>query len=233
MKADVIVNGPSTSDKLTEKKPVTRNDILAELQMMGVNTDSFDSMSIDALQLLLDGIHTIIQTHSTTKRGRPKSTGEFIPIFSKSDKKIISQLLASFGRVSSLSLSRQLDTPLSTIQRRRVRLEKNIIDMRYSLNLEKLGWRMATLFISVARGDADLIGRKIIEEEDMVHSVRRMVGENTIDLMVEVVFKETDEFVLLRDRVKSLEGVRGIFWGEIVSVIGINNNCYQKIVEQL
>lgn len=233
MKASIGLDEPSVKGNMAEKKPMSRRDLLAELQMAGVNTDSFDSMSIDALQQLLDGIHTIIQAHSTVKRGRPRSTGEFIPIFSESDKKIILQLLSSFGRVSSLSLSKQLDIPLSTIQRRRVRLETNVMDMRYCLNLNKLGWRSATLFISVSGGNADLIGRDILEAEEMVHSVKRMVGENTVDLMVEVVFKATEEFMSLRDRIKSMEGVKSIFWGEIVNVIGTDNKCYRKVVEQL
>lgn len=231
----------STEDKMadhvkgivTETKLSSRHDALAELQMLGVNTEFFDSMSLDALHQLLTGIHAIVQAHSVAKRGRPKTAGEFTPVFSQSDKKIILQLLSSSGRISSLSLARQLGIPLSTIQRRRVRLEENIMEMHYSLKLEKLGWRSATLFISVSSGNADNIGREILETEDMVYWVKRMVGENTIDLVVEVVFRATDKFMALTDRIKSMQGVKNIFWVESVNLIGRKIKCYQRVIESI
>jgi predicted transcriptional regulator len=43
------------------------------------------------------------------------------------DKKMLQTLLASSGRVSSLALSRKLEIPLTTIQRRRKRLESEFL----------------------------------------------------------------------------------------------------------
>lgn len=221
-----------TGDDVT-KKPISRRDVLAELQMLGVNTDSFEQMSIEALQDLLMGIKGIIDSRLVPKRGRPKSTGEFVPVFSQSDKKILQQLVGSSGRVSTLALSRQLDIPMSTIQRRRIRLEKNIIDMNYTLKLKSLGWRTGTLLVSASDGKADLLGRQILEMDDMVASVTRIVGENTMDLKVEVVFKKTEEFLSLIDRIKALGGEKKMFWGESVNLIGKNVKCYQKVIESL
>jgi DNA-binding Lrp family transcriptional regulator len=229
--SSIVVKG----DSPVTREPVSRRDVLAELQMLGVNTESFGSMSIEALNDLLTGIKAIVQNKpaAAAKRGRPRSTGEFVPVFSRSDKKILQQLVASSGRVSTLSLSRQLDIPMSTIQRRRVRLEKNVVDMNYSLRLKSLGWRTGTLMVSASDGKADLLGSQILEIEDNVVSVTRIVGENSMDLMVEVVFKKTEELLALIDHIKSLGGEKKMFWGESVKQIGRNTKCYQKVVEAL
>jgi DNA-binding Lrp family transcriptional regulator len=216
-----------------DKMPVSRRDMEAELQMLGVNTDSFGSMSIEALQDLLAGVRGIVESRPAPKRGRPRSTGGFVAIFSKSDKKILHQLIESSGRVSTLTLARQLDIPMSTIQRRRVRLEKNVINMSYSLRLKKLGWRNGTLLVSASDGNADNLGKQILEMDDTVVSVTRIVGESGMDLMVEVIFKETEELLALIDRVKSLGGEKKMFWGESVNLIGRNIKGYQRVVDSL
>jgi DNA-binding Lrp family transcriptional regulator len=213
--------------------PLSRHDILAELQMLGVKTEAFGSLSIEDLRDLLEGLQAIIESKPTPKRGRPKSTGEFVPILSQSDKKILSMLIKSAGRVSTLQLSRELDLPLSTVQRRRVRLEKNIVENNYFLKLKNVGWRTGTLFISVSDGKADIVGRKILEMDSMVCSVDRMIGESTMDLKIDFIFRKTEELLSLLDRIKSLEETKDLFWGESVNAIGRNNKCYERVIDSL
>ena len=213
--------------------PVSRHDIIAELQMLGVKTEAFGSLSMQDLRDLLEGLRAIIESKPVPKRGRPKNTGEFVPILSQSDKKILPMLIKSAGRVSTLQLSRELDLPLSTVQRRRTRLEKNVIDMNYFLKLQNIGWRMGMLFVSASHGKADIIGKQILEMDNMVRSVERMVGESTMDLKIDFIFRNTEELLSLLDRIKSLEGTKNFFWGESVSVLGNNNACYEKVIDSL
>lgn len=220
-------------DNISNSEPLSRHDVLSQLQMLGVNAEAFKSMSIDALNELLMGVQAIVDARPTPKRGRPKSTGEFIPIFSQSDKKILQRLITSNGRVSSLSLSRQLDIPLSTIQRRRSRLEEHIVDINYSLKLKGLGWRTATLFVAVSNGKADLVGKEILEMTDMVSSVTRIMGEDGMDLKLEVIFKKTEEYLSLVDHIKTLGAVEKIFCGESVNLIGRSSKCYERIIESV
>src|SRR5215510_5388117 len=81
-------------------------------------------------------------------------------LLSEVDKKMLQTLLASSGRISSLALSRKLEIPLTTIQRRRKRLESEFLEVDYSLRLDKLGWRNADLLISTSRGAASSIGKR-------------------------------------------------------------------------
>jgi DNA-binding Lrp family transcriptional regulator len=216
-----------------ESTPASRLEVIAELQMLGVNTDAFDSLSMEALWDLLAGLRAIIEAKPAPKRGRPRSTGEFVPILSQSDKKILSMLITSSGRVSTLQLARTLDLPLSTVQRRRTRLEKNVIDINYFLKLQNIGWRSGMLFVSVSHGKADIIGKQILEMDNMVCSVERMVGESTMDLKIDFIFRNTEELLLLLDRIKSLEGTKNFFWGESVNVLGRNNAWYDKVIDSL
>ncbi|HXV45585.1 MAG TPA: winged helix-turn-helix transcriptional regulator, partial [Nitrososphaera sp.] len=80
----------------------------------------------------------------------------------ESDKQIMRSLLASRGKVSSVELARKLEIPLTTIQRRRKRLESEFLEVAYSLKLDKLGWRKADLLISTSSGRASAIGKELL-----------------------------------------------------------------------
>src|SRR5574341_798413 len=230
---DEEVNAQVNAETRNET-PKSRHGILQELQGYGINVGALESMSMEALEELLMGVRAMVSAHaSQNKRGRPKGNGGLVPIFSNSDKKILHRLMDSTGNVSSLVLSRELDIPLTTVQRRKNRLEANLIDISYSLNVEKVGWRMATLFVSTSEGKIDIVGKRILEIDDMVASVTRMIGENTIDMKVEVIFRTNKELLSLIDRVKSMEGIKNIFWSESMGLIGKSGKCYHKIIDSL
>ena len=56
---------------------------------------------------------------------------------SEVDRELLKVLLNPNGRSSSVLLSKKLGIPKTTIQRRRKRLEKEYLQLSYSLNLEK------------------------------------------------------------------------------------------------
>ncbi len=148
------------------------------------------------------------------------------------DKKMLQTLLASSGRVSSLSLSRKLEIPLTTIQRRRKRLESEFLEVAYSLKLEKLGWRNADLLISTSKGRASHIGKELLTHS-AVTRVCRSIGEHTIDLHAEIVFKDNTELLSVIEWVKSLEGTKDVIWTEPVELMGKNMPVPDKVLEQL
>src|SRR5574339_800015 len=137
------------------------------------------------------------------------------------DKKMLQTLLASSGRISSLALSRKLEIPLTTIQRRRKRLESEFLEVAYSLKLEKLGWRKADLLISTSKGKASSIGKELLTH-NAVTRVCRSIGEHTIDLHAEVVFKNNTELLHVIEWIKALDGISGVMWTEPVELVGKN-----------
>ena len=214
-----------------EQQYDSRKEILEELEDMGVNSDMLSALSIESLGDLLNGMRNLAAAHSDVKRGRPKGTGEFVPTLSDADKKIIHQLFSSEDYVPSLALSKELDIPLSTIQRRRKRLEDNLIERSYSLKAGVFGFRTATLFISTSDGKTMSIGKEVLEMDGAVTSVTRTLGENAMDLRAEAVFKNNSDLLSLIEQIKSLDGVRDVCWSESIELVGRNNRPYRVIIE--
>ena len=71
------------------------------------------------------------------------SSLESKPYISSLDKMILKEILSSDvnKKLTSEYLSKKLKEPLTTIQRRRKRLEKEFLEKEYNLSLEKFGWR--------------------------------------------------------------------------------------------
>jgi DNA-binding Lrp family transcriptional regulator len=51
---------------------------------------------------------------------------------------------------SNKSLSAKLGIPITTIRRRRKRLEREFLKIHYVLDIEKFGWRRIDFFISIS-----------------------------------------------------------------------------------
>jgi DNA-binding Lrp family transcriptional regulator len=226
-------NGDKKPDP--EKSRLSKEEILSELEGMSINTDSIESLPENVLRELLSGLKNLTSQFYQGRRGRPpKSETEVAlepPILSNADKKILKSLIASSCNVSSLTLSRELGIPLSTVQRRRKRLEANLIETVYHLKLEKFGWRSASLFVTTSSASAKQIGEEAMSWDKEVIAVKRCMGENAADLQIEIIFKSNKELCDIMERIKSVEGVRSVSWSESIESIGRNTNFYERIVE--
>ena len=90
---------------------------------------------------------------------------------SESDKEILKVLLSPDNGIkrSSLLLAEKLRIPLTTIQRRKKRLEKDFLTSSYTLNLEKFGWRRVDLLIYTRNGKTDSVAYRLLENEEVVY----------------------------------------------------------------
>lgn len=150
----------------------------------------------------------------------------------ETDKQILRSLLGSKGRISSVELARKLEIPLTTIQRRRKRLESEFLEVAYSLKLDKLGWRRADLLVSTYKGVASAIGKELLTHNSITR-VCRSIGEHTIDLHAEIVFKNNSELLNVIEWIKSLDGVKDVVWTEPVEVVGKNTPVPDKVLNEL
>lgn len=214
-----------------EKQMLSRDDVLAELEGFGIDVTAFESLPTMIITDILTSLKGIMNA-PPTRKGRASRSGseshEGPPILSETDKKILKTLLTSNGNASSLTLSKNLDIPLSTVQRRRKRLEANLLDEVYSLRMDKFGLRSAALFITTCKGSIELIGREILSWDNEVVSVKRCIGENSVDLQAEIVFESNKELLTIIERIKSIEGVTNVSWSEAVKVIGRNTGIYER-----
>lgn len=219
-------------EEIQEFVPSSTQEILEELEELGVQTVSFQSFTSDQLTNLLISIKKTVDFYRRSNADRFRKSADTVPILSTVDKKILKSLISSTGEISSLVLSKELGIPLSTVQRRRKRLESIFVEISYSLKPEKFGWRTVKLFISTERGMTSSIAMQLISWQEIVTYVYRTMGEATVDLEAEIVFRDNYELLDMIGRIKAISGVNNVLWSETIQVLGKNDNCYNLILEK-
>jgi len=132
---------------------------------------------------------------------------------------------------SSKSLSAKLGIPITTIRRRRKRLEREFLKIHYVLDIEKFGWRRIDFFISIRNGMVNAVANKLIELNDVTY-VGKSIGEHTIDLRVESIVKDNSVLLDLLEKIKGMDGVRDVVWSEIVNVVGRKISIPSSIIDR-
>ena len=131
-------------------------------------------------------------------------------------------LLDTEGHIPTHELSQQLGIPLSTVQRRRKRLEETYLIKTYSLDPLKFGFRRVDLLIYTQGGVTMDVGKAMLKRDEVVYAART-IGEHTIDLRIEVYVKDNSVLLNLLEDVKAMKGVRDVVWTEVIETIGRKN----------
>ena len=136
--------------------------------------------------------------------------------------KIVKELVAR-PDISSTEIAAKYKTPLSTIQRRRARLEEVVIKKQYTLDIRSMGWRLADLLITVEKGKAEETALQLLQNgKDNVVVTSLRIGHPKVDVMAEVFYKDSQELHILTETIKAMEYVSYVEWAEIVKVVGNN-----------
>lgn len=152
---------------------------------------------------------------------------------SQLDRKILKILLTPNGHLKSTkSISTKLGIPVTTIRRRRKRLESKFLKMQYVLDIEKFGWRRIDFFISIRNGLVNNVAEKLMGLNDVTY-VGKSIGEHTIDLRVETIVKDNVVLLDLLEQIKGMEGVRDVVWSEIVNVVGSKISIPNSIIDKI
>jgi DNA-binding Lrp family transcriptional regulator len=214
-----------------------RNKVIEELTSLGIyDISSMESFSDNVLMAMLSGFQKAIKKTSTTniqQQGsisRRPSLAHSSPKLSRSDKKILKVLANSKERLSALALSKELGIPITTVQRRRKKLESEFLETRYSLKYETFGLRKAVLFISTNGGTATDIGNRILKERYAI-SAERIIGENNTSISSKVLFRENIDLLNIIEKIKSLDGVDNVTWIEIVEVLQTRPDAPLNVLE--
>ena len=148
------------------------------------------------------------------------------------DKKLLKILLSPNGNVKSSSISKELGLPITTIRRRRKRLETEFLKSYYVLDIEKFGWRRVDFFISVKNGKINSVANKLLEIDEVTY-VGKSIGEHTIDLRVETIVKDNVILLDLLEKIKGMEGDNDVVWSEIVSIVGRKKSIPSSVIDKL
>jgi DNA-binding Lrp family transcriptional regulator len=138
---------------------------------------------------------------------------------SEVDGRILRLLLDSDGRIPSKEISLEFGIPLSTVQRKRKKLETDYLIRTYALDPSKFGWRKIDLLIYTEGGGTIELGKELLQREEVMCAART-IGEHTIDLRIEVFVKDNGVLLNLLEDVKAMKGVRDVVWTEVVETIG-------------
>lgn len=207
----------------------SRHQVLAELQNAGINTIICDGLSIESLNELMSGVQNILLSNQKRKTS-DKTPAPKTAILSYTDRKIISKLMLSSGKVSSVALSKELDIPFTTLQRRKKKLEEKLIETNYSIRIEELGWKRATLLVSTSKCDPVAIGKEILKLNKFIVSVRKIIGSIDRDLAIEVIFKMSNDIVKIIEQIKLVSGIEQVSWIENIGPIIASNESYYEDV---
>ena len=152
---------------------------------------------------------------------------------SQLDRKILKILLSPNGQMKSTkSISSKLGIPVTTIRRRRKRLEEKFLKVHYVLDIEKFGWRRVDFFVSIRNGMVNAVSKKLIDMDGVTY-VGKSIGEHTIDLRVETIVKDNSVLLDLLEVIKGFEGVRDVVWSEIVTVVGQKISIPSSIIDKI
>lgn len=91
---------------------------------------------------------------------------------------------------------------MTTVRRRRKRLEKDFLKVHYVLHIEKFGWRRVDFFISILQGKVNQVASNLMDLNDVTY-VGKSIGEHTIDLRVETIVKDNSVLLNLLEEIKS------------------------------
>lgn len=148
------------------------------------------------------------------------------------DKKLLQILLSPNGNKTSKNVSQELKIPITTVRRRRKRLEKEYLKVYYVLDIEKFGWRRIDFFISIRNGKINSVANKLLEIDEVTY-VGKCIGEHTIDLRVETIIKDNVILLDLLEQIKAMDGVNDVVWSEIVNVVGRKKSIPSSIIDKL
>jgi|SRR5215212_857607 DNA-binding Lrp family transcriptional regulator len=137
--------------------------------------------------------------------------------------KIISELVRQ-PDISSLDLAKKLNVPVSTLQRRRARIEKAILKRIYSFNYKAFGCRVGDLIVAVDKGKSKEVAQSLLKKykNNIVSCDTRINSMH--NLSARIVYKSSDELYNLIEGIKAIEYVTRVQWSEVVEVIGDNNS---------
>ena len=149
----------------------------------------------------------------------------------KINLKIIEELLNN-GEIKSSEIASKLRIPLSTIQRRRATLEKfAILKKNYSLDMTKLGLRVAEISISTKKGNS----RKVLDEiynhhRKYITDMSLRVGNPDTNISFRMAYKNSGRLFNLLEEIKGNLMVDKVDWSEYITEKKNNQSSFSDLL---
>jgi DNA-binding Lrp family transcriptional regulator len=141
----------------------------------------------------------------------------------KTNLKIIKELIDN-PNIKSSEMAEKLHIPLSTIQRRKAKIEELILKKNYFFNFNKVGYRTAEIFLTIENGKVGETATEILRvfEKNAIRASSR-INEKS-NLCIEVIFKDSQQLHQILEKMRSFSNITQISFSEIVNTIADNTN---------
>src|SRR5581483_10575974 len=144
-----VVCPPRQQDNSPEIESISSSSqrgLLQAMEKLGINTKSLEPLTLEQLHDLFGRLNKLTSSNNNNNSSSDDQKeryhhplhmdGDSAAVLSPIDKQMLKLLLASNGEVSSMTLSKELGVPHTTIQRRRKRLA-GFLDISFSLALKR------------------------------------------------------------------------------------------------
>ena len=160
-------------------------------------------------------------TRATNHVNDSKSKG-LLGLVDNTNLKIIEELVKN-PNASSASLATKFGMPLSSLQRRRAKLEKSVLIKSYHINLKTSGGKMGDAVINVDKGRSREVATNILKKfKNNVMSVSTRINSEH-NVAAQIIYNNTAELHNLLEGIKSIPYVTSLQWSELVEIIGDNS----------
>ena len=128
--------------------------------------------------------------------------------------------------VKTSYIAHKLNQPLSTIQRRRRRLEdSSFLRRKYEIDVKQFGFRKADILISTLRGECLNVAKEIaVKHPSNNLEITQRVGDSKVNLVAQAIYKDTKVLYNILEDIKGMKHVEDVEWSEIISVVQKNES---------
>lgn len=182
-----------------------------------------DYFKIGISNLGKDNSNYIKKTKSTStnrnnsKNNQPQSSNTSTIILDEINLQIIEQVIND-PDIKSADISKNLNIPLSTIQRRRHVLETlSVFNKKYELDFSKFNLRVADIMLGVSNGKVNEVLSEIQKKYNkrIIDSAIR-IGDPNINLTFKMIYKTASDIFNILENVRGIPNVDTLTWSEIV-----------------
>ena len=149
---------------------------------------------------------------------------------SSADKIILKAVLNSPGRINSTELQALTSLPVTTLQRRRKRIEERFITSIYDINLKAVGLMRVHLLITI--GGSSTIAKTVgyVINMPFVSKVSRVFGSTKHVLLVEAITSTMDiaGIVTILDSIRRVQDVTDVLWFTHVEEVAKNPDAISR-----
>ena len=118
---------------------------------------------------------------------------------------------------------------MSTVHRRKTKLESSVLTKKYELNIKDLGWRNAEILMLVENGRADFLAQQLMEKFDKVIGTSTRINTKS-NIAAYVGFRSSTELHELMEKLRAIPHITNLEWSEIVREAGNKGNRMAHLI---